>query len=138
MMCRGWGKDMETVTITVKAQDNTCVIDGKTYKLVEETPERPQKNPKIYKPKEIMEHLLKGGWIEMREYSNASYYKYLNNDGYFVSIFKRDDERACETENPYEHGLGLTHFELEYRKYFLIKPLTDNELRTLGRQGVDV
>ena len=125
---------METVTV----HNNTCIIDGKTYRLVEDKPERPEKNPKIYKPKEVMEHLLKGGWVEIRECSNASYYKYLNDDGYFVSIFKRDDERVCKIQNPYEYDLGLTQWELKHQKYFLINPLSEEELRTLGRQGVDV
>lgn len=129
---------MSNEQMILDLKNNLVKIDDKTYRLVEEKAERPQKNPKIYTPKEVMEHLLNGGWVEDREYTNASYYRYLNDDGGFVDIFKRDDERAYKEQNPYDHDLGLALWELKTQKYFLINPLSDKELRAFGRQGVDV
>lgn len=124
--------------IIIESGKNSVTIDGKTYRLVEEKPERPQKNPKIYTPKEVMEHLLNGGWVENRDYNNASYYMYINKQGYFAQGFKYDDKKSWTLIEFYDYSIGLEKGKLKEGKYFLIKPLTSEEIHSFGRQGVDV
>lgn len=130
--------------IIIESGKNSVTIDGKTYRLVEEKPEkperpeRPQKNPKIYTPKEVMEHLINGGWVESRNYAHASYYMYMNKQGYFAQGFKYDDYESWTQDESCDYPIGLEKWKLKEGKYFLIKPLTSKELCSFGRQGVDV
>lgn len=128
--------------IIIESGKNSVTIDGKTYRLVEEKPERPEQNPKIYTPKEVMEHLLRGGWVEYRDRcyltSKGSYYLWLNTDGYFSRFFKRDDASSVsESNSPYKYDIRLGVEELKAGKYFLIDPIAPEKLSRKGRQGVD-
>lgn len=65
------------------------IRDGKTYDLIEV--EEKRKHPPA---SAIMRHLLAGGWIEDRDYSNASYFIRLDRTGNLQGCFKRDDSVA--------------------------------------------
>lgn len=130
-----------TLDGTFNFEKDKVILNGSEFQLFPVKKERPQVNPKQYTAKEIMKHLVDGGWVENRDYSNASYYYWLTDKGYYSLIFKRDDERSphdYQEKYPYDkypYDLGLQGYTLGKCKYFLIKPI---EKWTIGRCGEDV
>jgi len=76
---------------------------------------------KTYTPptmREIMEHLLKGGWVRYADYSNADYYYRMKSDGELEYSFKRHDSKAEEWK---ETGFS-SRFKGSFDKFHLIDP----------------
>lgn len=85
--------------------------DGTTYKVIKESD--------FCEVTELtaMRHFLLGGWIEDRDYSNASYFIKLDSDGHLVCRFKRNDEKA--PKKPWERW-HLTFVDYEIKNWRLI------------------
>ena len=68
--------------------------------------------------REIMEHLLKGGWVRNADYSNADYYYWMNADGEMYYCFKK---HGLLPELSKKHESGLSRFERSLDSWYLIK-----------------
>lgn len=84
---------------------------GEVYQLVD-----PNK-PKITFC-EVARHLLLGGWVEDRDYSNASYFIRVGRDNNLEMVFKRDDSGA---EFPWK-SWHLSFSKCEMKDWKLIQP----------------
>jgi len=89
--------------------------NGEVYILVKE------EEMDIPSASEVMRHLLNGGWVEDRDYSNASYFARLTSQGNFEKCFKRDDETV--PPKGWEMKYGLNFVDYEMKDWKLIKPL---------------
>ena len=70
--------------------------------------------------KEIMEHLLKGGWVRYGDCNNADfYYRLTPLTEEIEHCFKRHDS---EPEEWSFHWRGIPRFESQKRLWFLIQP----------------
>lgn len=87
--------------------------DGSTYILLKEE--------EFNKPtaEQVMRHLLTGGWVEDRDYKNASYFVKLDSSGNLECRFKRDDEKQPKKGWEKWH---LTFADYEMKDWRLIQP----------------
>jgi len=69
--------------------------------------------------REIMEHLLNGGWVRQADYSNADYYYWMNADDELYYCFKK---HGLLPELSKKHESGLSRFERSLDDWSLVNP----------------
>ena len=70
--------------------------------------------------REIMEHLLNGGWVRHADYSNADYYYKMTATGELDYCFKRHDSNIIEPWK--EKQSGISRYIGDVHQFHLIQP----------------
>lgn len=110
--CDGWRWKLDYHPSFNALPDADKIASGAYYRRAE----------KIHTPptmREIMEHLLKGGWVRHADYRNGDYYYWMNAGDEIYYCFKK---HGLLPELSKRHQSGLNRFEISLDAWHLINP----------------